>query len=262
MRFANGLRRRGWAVRLGLIACLAVLAEAGAVTPVHASTPNLSGFWVNSANTQSGYTLRESVDESVLVADWAGLPPHQTLKGHFSGTLVVEGNAYDGMFKVTEQGAPGSPPVSVSGHGTFALRSSFFSSLPNIDVTLDTPNGQETFTLENFSSLPLIAPAGVTEEITNPSPQPAGGAVDVGDPTASNASAGARPAARRKFAILGETRFSIPAHQSRKISVSLNKRGRRLLKKRGSLRVHVVVRMNASAGLPAVTQAGVVTIRK
>ena len=165
-----------WPLPLGLIAGLVLLLLTVAPSPVHATPQNLSGFWVNSANTRSGYTLRMSTDGSVLNAEWAGLPPHQTLRGHFKGTLDVGGDTYSGGFNVTEQGSAGSPPVSVSGSGTFALRSSLFASFPKIDVTLTPDNGQTSeFTLEIFSALPLLVPHGVTEVVTDPGTQPAKG---------------------------------------------------------------------------------------
>jgi hypothetical protein len=267
MSLASGLRR--WALQLGLIAGLVLLVAAVDVSPVHATTPNLSGFWVNSANTQSGYTLRESTDSSVLNAAWAGLPPHQTLQGHFKGTLDLAGDAYSGTFNVTEQGSPGSPPVSVSGSGTFALRSSFFASFPLIDVTLNPANGQpSTFRLEIFSALPLLRPDGVTEEVTCPSQQPCTGAVDFGEltggamsPFRPDAGSIARQAAAKNVN-LGKTRFKLKPGKARQISVSLNKKGRKLLKKSGSLQVQVVIHMNKASGLPSLTSAGVVTFSK
>src|SRR5260370_23998147 len=48
MSLASGLRR-GWALQLGLIAGLRLLAAAVGVSPVDATTPNLSGFSRNSA---------------------------------------------------------------------------------------------------------------------------------------------------------------------------------------------------------------------
>ena len=258
---------RMWASRAGLVTGLVLLVAAVAVPPVRATTPNLSGFWVNSANTASGYTLRESTDGSVLNASWAGLPPHQTLQGHFKGTLDIAGDAYDGTFGVTEQGSAGSPPVSVSGSGTFALRSSFFASFPTIAVTLNADNGTtSTFTLELFSALPLVVPNGVTEQVTCPSQQPCEGAVNMGVYTGGaqtvRIGSGARPAAAKTFVIFGQTHFSLARGQHRKISVTLNKKGRKLLKKLGSLKVHVLIHVNASSGLPTTTQSGVVTIKK
>ena len=246
--------------QVGLIAGLVLLVLAVAAPPVHAAPQNLSGFWVNSANTASGYTLRMSTDGSVLNASWAGLPPHQTLRGHFQGTLDAAGDAYNGRFNVTEQ------TVSVSGNGTFALRSSFFASFPKIDVTLNPDNGQQSdFTLEIFSALPLLVPHGVTEEVTDPGTKPANGFVDFGDPIGSqmrvDAGSIVRPAATKKTNF-GRTFFKLKPGTSRRISVSLNAKGRRLLKKRGSLRLPVLVHMNKSSGLPTRTKAGVVTFRK
>ena len=260
MGLASRSQRSGL-LAFGLTGAIAALAAAVAVPPAGASTPNLTGQWVNSANTASSYLLRESTDESVINANWAGLPPHQTLQGSFKGTLDTSGDAYEGTFNVTE----GS--VSVSGSGTFALRSSFFASYPTIEVTLHPDNGGQTsdFTLELFSALPLVRPDGVTDVITNPSSEPASGAVDVGESLASNGSVrtgSAARRARRKAVILGVTRFTIAPRQSSKVSVTLNRKGRSLLKKRGSLTVQVVVHMNSGSGLPAVTKAGTVTIRK
>lgn len=265
MSLASRLQR-GWALPLGLMAGLVLLLVTVAPSPVFAAPQNLSGFWVNSADTRSGYTLRMSTDGSVLNAEWAGLPPHQTLRGHFKGTLDVGGDTYSGGFNVTEQGSAGSPPVSVSGSGTFALRSSLFASFPKIDVTLTPDNGQTSeFTLEIFSALPLLVPHGVTEEVTDPGTQPANGYVDFGDPLGSQMRIGVGsivgPAATKKPS-LGRTNFKLKPGTSRRISVALNKRGRRLLKKRGSLRLPVLIHMNKSSGLPTLTKAGVVTFKK
>ena len=73
---------------------------------------------------------------------------------------------------------------------------------------------------------------------------------------------GARLAAAKTFVIFGQTHFSLARGQHRKISVTLNKKGRKLLKKLGSLKVHVLIHVNASSGLPTTTQSGVVTIKK
>lgn len=258
MRWTRGLHR-GRAVHFGLAASLALLFTVVFAARVSAATPNLSGFWVNSADTRSGYTLRESTDGSVLNAEWAGLPPHQTLRGHFKGTLNTSGDVYDGTFNVTE----GS--VSVSGSGTFALRSSFFASFPTIEVTLTPDNGQaSTFTLKVFSALPVMVPNGVTDEVTCPSDKPCSGYVDVGDPTGSQSRLnrdGAAQMAKARPRVLGKTHFSLKAGKSRRITVSLNRKGRALLKKRGSLKVQVVIHMNRSSGLPTATKVGVVTLR-
>ena len=260
MSWASGLRRAP-ALQLGLMAGLVLLALALTARPAHAAPQNLSGFWVNADNTASGYTLRNSTDGSVLTADWAGLPPHQTLKGHFQGELDVAADAYDGRFNVKE-----APAVSVSGNGTFQLRSSLFAGFPKIDVFLTPDNGQQSeFTLEIFSALPLLRPDGVTEEVTDPGTKPASGWVDFGDVTATNGRVDAgsivRPAATKKTT-LGRTNFKLKPGKSRRISVSLNAKGRKLLKKRGSLRVLVRVHMNKSSGLPPLTKAGVVTFKR
>ena len=70
-----------------------------------------------------------------------------------------------------------------------------------------------------------------------------------------------RPAATKKPSF-GRTDFKLKPGKSRRISVSLNKRGRRLLNKRGSLRMPVLIHMNKSSGLPTLTKAGVVTFKK
>ena len=253
---------------LGLMVGLVLLLVAVVPAPVHAAPQNLSGQWVNSANPRSSYVLRMSRDLSVLHADWAGLPPHQTLQGHFQGTRDVGGDTYSGTFNVTEQGASGSPPVSVTGSGTFALRSSFFASFPKIDVTLNPDNGgqQSEFTLEIFAVLPqILVPDGVTQEVTDPGTKPCEGSVDVGDPTGSNGRlnvGGIVRSAAVKKRNLGSKSFKLKPGKSRRISVSLNKRGRALLKKRGSLRVPILIRMNKASGLPTLTRAGVVTFKK
>lgn len=267
MKLTSGLRR-GQALRLALAAGLVLVVAATGASRAQATTSNLSGFWVVKTDTRGGYTLRESKDGSVLNADWGGLPPHQALQGHFKGALDVEGDAYLGTFTVTE-GA-----VSTSGNGSFALNSSFFASFPTIDVTL-TPTsvsgggygGTSTFTLELFAATPqYLAPDGVTEEITNPSQEPVSGVVTMGIPQGSAMSLGVggvvRSATPKKKPTLGQTRFALPPGQSRKVSVSLNKRGRKLLKQRRSLSVQVVVRLKAASGTSTVIKAGVVTFKK
>jgi hypothetical protein len=267
MRLASGLRR-GWALQLGLVAVLVVLMAVGIAAPVRATTPNLSGCWVNSANgSPPCFSLAESRDGSVLHVFWAGVPPHQSLQGKFQGTLNTSGEEYDGTFTVTEG------TVTVSGNGTFVLQSSFFASFPTIDVTL-TPTsvspggygGTSTFTLELFAATPqVLVPNGVTEEVTCPAQQPCTGYVDVGEPSGGAmgvfepAIAQAVPA---RFTTLGSKSFSIQPGKHRKITVFLNKQGRKLLKKRGSLKVQLVIHMNRSSGPPTVTKTGVVTITK
>ena len=266
MSLPSGLRR-GPTWWFGLLGGLALLVAVVPASQVRATTPNLSGFWVV-AGSPGGYTLRESKDSSVLDAGWAGVPPHQALQGHFQGTLDTAGDAYVGTFNVTE-GA-----VAVSGNATFALESHFFANFPSIDVTL-TPTsvspggfgGTSTFTLDIFAATPqILVPDGVTDEVTCPSTKPCDGVVNMGVSSGGALSvrrpATARASAAAKNAILGKTSFKIAPDHSRRITVSLNKQGRALLHKRGSLKVQLVIHMNASSGLPTVTKAGVVTIQK
>jgi hypothetical protein len=56
--------------------------------------------------------------------------------------------------------------------------------------------------------------------------------------------------------------WSVKPGHTGKIRLSLNKKGRELLAKRGSLRVRILVILNKSSGLPHITNVGTVTFHK
>jgi hypothetical protein len=141
-------------------------------------------------------------------------------------------------------------------------------NLPELDVSYQGGNG----TGGSFKLAILLLPArvvpGSKEALQIQFDCPSGGSGCAGDAAADvGATAGSpfRPAAlavAAKKTIVGSTHFSVASGRSAKIRVALNKTGRKLLAKRGSLKVFVRITLSKGTGLPHVITVGSVTFHK
>lgn len=260
--------RSGWALRLGLIAGL-VLLVAAVVGPSAsaAAPPDLGGVWVNSADTASDYTIVVSSDHRSMKVSWRGIRTHSGLVGEFKGTLASTGDRYTGTFTVTEAG------TTVIGTGTFAISSQRKGGYPLLNVKLTSSSGAVTlFRLEIWLALPHAvnsATPGVAVPVDC-----AGSSACTGEATADAfggtlqtvrlvaGEPGMPEAYAARTARVGVTKFTIKAGHAATIVVKLNRAGRTLLKKLGSLRVKVTVTLTKSGGLPHKANAGTVTLHK
>jgi hypothetical protein len=260
----TGTSRLKWALAAALI--ISGIAAAPAVTAPF--PPDISGEWMDVKLTGSfGWDLKVSPDRQTLTANWHGGPggPHATLVGDFTGTLNSAGNAYVGPMHVSEAGAP-----AVSGTMTFTMGPEQYLGYPILTVTYSQENGVTgtiKFEIWFLPPQPVKGPTpGATIDETCPGTSPCNGTVDVGVPTGSAMSyhPGDVTAKRAvKKGKLGSVHFKIPPGQRKTITVSLNKRGRKLLAKRGTLTVAVTATLKGShPGLPKFQNAGAVTLTK
>jgi hypothetical protein len=254
---------RSRAVQLGLATAVVLLTGAVLVSSAPArSTPDLSGVWVPSPTPDgSRYALFSSADRSTLTVNWTGSPgPHGSLVGSFQGALNASGTAYTGTMYVTEGG------TTVTGTMTWTIDpfKEHFGS-PQLDVTYHANNGTGgSFDLQILLLPARVAP-GTQPAVQNQFDCPSGGSpcegVDQGDPTASEASP-FLPATVAASTSLGSSHFSVPAGTSKKIGFRLNQRARKLLAKRGTLKVKVRIVLSQGSGLPHVIKLGIVTFHK
>jgi hypothetical protein len=244
-----------------LLALTLLTAPARAATP-----PDLSGIWLNSGDTASDYKLIASTDRQSLEVRWVGTGTHSDLRGVFNGTLNSAGTEYSGTFKVVE----GS--VTVNGTGTFAISSSQHDGFPFLDVTLQPDNGSAAtdLVLEIWLPQPRVDPSpkpAVDVQLNCTSPGSCVGTAFLG-PLGSNlrigtlAGASGARTAKGRGPIFGSAPFKIPAGKSKKLRVKLNKRGRALLAKRGSLKVQIAVTFTKAKGLAHNVTLGTVTLHK
>lgn len=264
---------RGWRMpvrsgRLGLAATLALLTAVVVLPTARAATvPDLSGVWVNTIDESSKFALFSSADRTKLTATWHGSPgPHASLVGTFTGTLNPSGNQYLGHMQVSEGGNPG-----VGGTMSWILdqsQSHFEFGYPRIRVTYQQANGVSgSFTLVLWLLPARVAPSAkpaVEFEYGCPTMSPCVG-VDQGQDASGGAASqglGATPARARRPAIVGSAHFRVRAGRIARLGFALNKTGRRLLAKRGSLLVLVQIRMTNSSPLARVTNLGIVTFHK
>jgi hypothetical protein len=239
-----------------------VTAVAGflAVAPAHAYRPYyLGGTWVNSADPASSYQLVPSSDLKTMNMSWHGIGAHSSLVGTFTGALHGL-YRYQGTFQVTE----GS--VVVNGTGTVTVDSigKKTAGYPPLSVRLLPDSGGETdITLEIWIANPEVIPNApkVEFDFNCPGTEPCGG-VDQGVYTGGAMSPDLGGAAAGKQMIVAESHFMIQAGHTRKLVLSLNKLGRKLLAKHGSLRIRIRVTVNKSFGLPHATTVGTVTFHK
>jgi hypothetical protein len=242
--------------RLGAISVVALFAATVLVSPARAVTaPDLYGLWVVTTDTASDYALRPSPDLRSLHVFWNGTQTHSALRGTFDGTVNATGNAYNGTFHVTE----GS--VAVDGTGVFALSKIKEFGLPLVHVHL-VPNsggGVSNFTLEVLFRQPHAVPGGsVTIDESCPGPSPCNGAA-----AAEGSGSAISPDVARvaKATILGSVKFKIKPGHSKKLTIHLNKAGRKLLSKRGALKLRIVITLTRGSGR-RVTNVGTVTVHR
>ena len=236
------------AATLMLLALMLLTAAARAATP-----PDLSGIWLNSGDTASDYKLIASTDRQSLEVRWFGTGAHSELRGDLKGALNSAGTAYSGTFTVVE----GS--VTVNGTGTVTLSSFKHDGYPFLDVNLQSDNGTTTdIVLEIWFPQPRVVPGpipAVGAQVNCDSPGACWGTAFL-SPLGSQL----RPAARSP--ILGSASFKIPAGKSKSLKIKLNKRGRAVLAKHGSLKVQVGVKFTKAKGLAHNVTLGTVTFRK
>lgn len=264
---------RGWRTpvrsgRLGLAATLALLTAVVLLPTARAATvPDLSGVWINTVDDASKFAVFASADRTNLTATWhGGGGPHASLVGSFTGTLNSYGNQYLGRMDVSEGGNPG-----VGGTMSWILdqsQANFHFGYPQIHVTYQQDNGVSgSFSLELWLLPARVAPSSkpaVEFEYNCPTMSPCQG-VDQGQDASGGPARpdlGAVAASARRPTIVGSAHFRVRAGRSAKLGFALNKTGRRLLAKRGSLRVRVQIRMNKSSSLARVTDVGIVTFHK
>jgi len=244
------LSRFGVAITSGLLAASLIGPAAPAAAP-----PDLGGVWVNAADTASDYNIVVSPDRMSMRVSWRGVRTHSGLVGNFTGTLASAGDKYVGTFSVKEAG------VTVNGTGTFGVSAIHKGGYPLLNVILTSSTGVKTlFKLEIWLALPHAAPG--------PTP---GVAVPVSCDSSSDCTGYATGglAAQNPFTVrlastttLGRVSFKVKAGHAATVVMRLNKTGRHLLNKHGSLRVTIVVTLTTAGGLPHKTNAGTVTLRK
>jgi hypothetical protein len=212
------------------------------------------------------FRLQASADRRTLTANWRGPygSPHAGVVGSYTGTLNQSGTAYTGAMHVTEG------PVSAGGTMTFTIGAPAKYGSPLLTVSYQQDNGVSGhFRLEIWFLPPRIAPGGgpgASFEFHCPGQDscdgeaqgvPAGGAIRVDN--GGTGRAARRPA---KPVIVGSVRFSIKPGHARRISLLLNKNGRKLLAKRGSLRVRIKIILKNRSKLPRTITVGTVTFHK
>ena len=237
--------------RLVLVTAVTAIAALLAVAPGNASRPYfLAGTWFNAANPASTYQLVPSSDLKTLNMTWHGIATHSGLFGSFTGTLQGQ-TVYKGTFQVTE----GS--VVVNGTGTVAVDLLAKETVPGyrpLSVSLVSDTGSVTdITLQLYISNPEVIPNTPKVEFNFDCPglQPCDG-VFQGEYTGGAAS----------LLIIGKSHFKIQGGHSRKLVLSLNKRGRSLLANHASIRVRIRVILSGSSKLQRATTIGTVTFRR
>ena len=249
--------------RFGVVAGLALLTLAFLVPSSSASgvTADVSGVWIPYPSPDgSQYALFASADLKTLTVNWMGAPgPHGGLVGSFQGTLTA-GNTYTGAMHVTE-GA-----TVVDGTMTWVINSlDEHSSFPEIDVTYSGSNGTGgDFKLQAFLLPARVVPGtrpAVQTQFSCPAGQTGCSATleGFGEPNASNASVATSAAAQHKT-LVGALHFVVRSGSSEKIRLYLNAAGRKLLAKRGTLKVKVVIVVSKGAGLPRTISEGSVVL--
>jgi hypothetical protein len=245
---------RACGVPVAVAATTMLLALTLLVTPARAATaPDLSGIWLNSGDTASDYKLVASPDRQTLEARWSGTGAHSELRGVFDGALNSAGTEYSGPFKVVE----GS--VTVNGTGTFAISSFKHDGYPFLDVKLQGDNGTVTdIVLEIWMPQPRVVPGPLPAAAVQVNCDSPGSCFGTGfiSPLGSQL----RPAARSP--ILGSAPFKIAAGKSKTLKIKLNKRGRAVLAKHGTLKVRIVVKFTKAKGLAHNVTLGTVTFHK
>jgi hypothetical protein len=230
---------------------LALLALGLLVSPARAgATQNLSGVWLNSAYTVSAYQLHMSADGQTLTATWNANVGNlnEGLLGSFTGTLNESGTAFTGHMHVTV----GS--LSVGGTMTVTIDAEQEFGYPTLSVSYEEDDGfSGSFTLEIWL-LPTTVSTGpnptVSFEFLCPGPRTCRDRAEV-QRTATGSSA-----------IVGSVPFTIEAGHTRKVRLSLDQAGRKLLAKGGSLRVQVLVlSLTKPISLPPLTKLWTGTFR-
>jgi hypothetical protein len=230
--------------------------------PAAAAAPNVTGAWIQPAiPSNPPFYLVSTNSGKRLTAGWRGSGAHATLVGEFTGTFDAAEDEYNGTFQVSEED---NPPVG----GTMT-----FQIIPpqQLHVFYTQDNGVSgSFDLVRETTRPVAFNVGNLPEVEfgfNCSEQNecVGDAkcVQVITQYRNLRATGVRAAlSRKKKVIVGSKRISVPPGQTTKVSVRLNKTGRRLLSRFGRLRVLVKLSLNPSSGLPPVTKVGKVTFHK
>jgi hypothetical protein len=261
-RWGARVMRRG-----GAVAAAATLLAAGLVSSTAgaaATPPDLTGAWINPISPSApAWQLQATAGLATLTASYTGAPgPHEHLVGSFSGALDPDGTAYVGTDRVSELGN------NVSAAMTLAI-----DSPDSLTVTYQSPSGITTFTLEKMVGSLDAYQIGYMSNLSFGFDCVSTTAC-VGEATAVRETAKAHgqrrvlgvDTARRqsKNAILGSVRLSIQPGHTAKVSLSLNKSGRKLVakSKSGSVQALVQVSLNRSSGLPHLTTVGKVTFHK
>jgi hypothetical protein len=262
MKSTSKASRLGPAVATGLAVLALGLLTSSPATAVTA--PFLGGTWVNQADTASSYRVSQNYFRDKLYIDWFGTQTHSGLRGSFTGTLDGFGKAYNGTFHVEE----GS--TVVDGTGRVVISAVDFHGVPLLRFKLEPNGGSPTsLTLEilypDLKPPPVGPKAPVKVDVNCDGSSSCSGDVagDAGgNPDASDSgSAGASVTASHKVRV-AYAAFKLGSGGSKVINLRLNKTGRNLLAKRGSLKVRIVITMNKSTGLPPRTVLGTVTFRK
>ena len=241
-----------------LLAVGLLSSDARAATP-----PDLTGAWVVSTSPSApAWELEATPGLGTLFASYTGAPgPHEHLVGRFSGALNPEGTAYVGTDQVSELGN------NVSAAMTFTIESS-----DSLMVAYQSPSGTSTLHLNkmigspdavqigymssllfDFSCVSVTACTGEATAVEETSNHGNGRAQSV---------AGARRSGKK--VILGSVRLSVQPGHARRVSLSLSKKGRKLVAraKSGSVQALVQVALNRSSGLPRLTTVGTVTFHR
>jgi hypothetical protein len=230
---------------------LLVLAIGLAAAPAHAATtPDLSGEWINSTYELSAYQLHTSAGGKTLSATWGANigAVQEGLVGSFTGTLNQSGTAFVGPMHVD------AGSIRVGGKMTVTISSQRAFGAPQLTVSYQQDNGvQGAFTLEIWLVPRIVSPSSralTTFAFDCPGPQPCHGKAE------------AQALGVRGSGNVGAVSFTIRPRATRTITLALGTSGRALLAKRGSLRVRVqVVALNKSSNLPPLTNLGTVMIK-
>lgn len=235
--------------QVGRTAVFAFLAVGVMVSPARAGAAlDLSGEWLDSTYTLSAYRLHMSADRKTVSATWGADIGnlHEGLVGSFIGTLNQAGTAFAGLMHVR------AGSLLIKGTMTVAVTSQQEFGYPLLAVSYEQDNGVEgSFTLEIWVLPPKVSASSsraATFEFDCPAQKNCRGGAEaqaLGSPSGGN---------------VGSVRFTVEPGHIRMIRLSLNKTGRSLLAKRGSLRVRVLVfAPKQSSTLPPLTNLGTVT---
>jgi hypothetical protein len=256
---ARHARRGATAAAATLLAVGLLSSAARAATP-----PDLTGAWVVSTSPSApAWELQASAGLGTLFATYTGAPgPHEHLVGRFSGALNPEGTAYIGTDQVSELGnnvrAAMTFRIDSPGSLTVAYQSPSGVSTLNLNKMIGSPDavqiGYLSPLLFDFSCVSVTACTGEATAVEE-TPNHAGNG-------RAQSVAGARRSSKK--VILGSVRLSVQRGHARRVSLSLSKKGRKLVarSKSGSVQALVQVALDRSSGLPRLTTVGTVTFHR